>query len=101
MNDPLDWTNDSDDLLAKLISSWRGSQTESILVARYPDHRSVLWFAGLPTPIDASEEALDRLVDEGYLSWDESPRPLRRVRLTAAGLRYARALRPSWLAGGD
>ncbi len=101
MNDSRDWTDDSDDLLMKLAGSCRGSRAESIVVARYPNRHSVLWFSGLRTPIDAAEEALDRLVADGYLRWDESPRPLRRLRVTAAGLIHARATQPAYRAGRD
>lgn len=101
MNDSRNWTNDSDALLAELAGSWHGARTKSIVVASYPDHHSVLWFAGLRSPIDAREETIDRLVADGYLSWDESPRPLRRLRVTPAGLIHARAAAHSYLAGRD
>ncbi|HMM40645.1 MAG TPA: hypothetical protein PKA95_01950 [Thermomicrobiales bacterium] len=84
MSDSRNWTNDSDDLLAKLAGSWQGARTKSIVVARYPDHHSVL-----------------RLVADGYLSWDEPPRPLRRLRVTPAGLIHARAAAHAYPAGRD
>ncbi len=73
-----------------LVGAGRSSRPRSIVVACYPNHHSVIWYAGLRTPIDASEDALDRLVDAGYLIWDESPRPLRRLRVTPAGYLHAR-----------
>ena len=101
MNDAGNWSNDCNDLLAKLAGSWHGTRTESILAARYPDHHNVLWFSGLRSPIDTSEEAIDQLVADGYLSWDESPRPLRRLRLTRAGMVHARSAGKAYSAGRD
>lgn len=99
MNDTGDWTHNSDDLLAKLVDSKRVLRAGSIVVARYPNHHSVIWYAGLRAPIDASEEALDRLVADGFVVWDESPRPLRRLHITPAGLHHARSTNHLQLAG--
>lgn len=90
MNDIGEWTHDSEALLARLVGSTTLPRSRSILVARYPDRHNVIWFAGLRAPIDTSEEAIERLVADGYLTWDESPRALRRMRITPAGLAHAR-----------